>query len=966
MYQRKEKVERHSSQEGVLELVSLLESSNPDIVDSVKNLICENLSTSKDSRLLYGLVDYFIAVQSNRSLDILLRVKDPHDKHLFDRMNELLKSEPSRYQTLQLLCGLVYKQPSWLHKISQHKVMNTVFNILKNDVEPPNLIAALFAVICLLPMIPSQMGGYLGDTFDVFSRLVAWNYKKPSTVPETCVLHLQIGVYSLFHRLYGMFPCNFLAYLRSYYGGRDYNADNYRVFSSFIKPMLERVRLHPLLVTASKETELSANRWKKMAYHDIIVDCASISLDAVEGTRETLKSQDLLQGSPHFARDSLQFISLSSQSSVVSTNEASLGTSGVMWSPSHACGFSTPPPFAPPKGERELKTRSSIEEDHAVDHAVEAKPEVFRSEPDKQSSLTEKPAPETTPKSGKSAEGEDSKENVPVASIFQAVEAKEEDTDKEVSELTGGREPSRGEGRHDTPFCSTTLNLTDEPPPAEGEAAPQPKGSEEEGEEMFSSLQEGDGEAFVPTFNRFRYFSHCGPPPDIPQEPVGKRKLARSRSCPEMSAPDPGPTAAARAEASPHHPAAADADASVAPPDAERAGYEQLIPLAVAPQPLPGSAGAPPAPLFSSLSPPELLDDYVRMGSGAYLARPSPIPIPAMKTTDWTHFDGPPPADEVTILRNEVLLLYSQLLFERHRKDVHSERNRRILGRAKRARMHDELVDALKQQISLLEKDNQDMKSENDSLTSLIHRVQSEKQQVVAELKSHVAKLGKENSLLSSANEKLKSLLSAKKEENDQLRLLCQHCQSESLDLRAELEMARRETERCESFKRDAIYTSKQLILLQELNSHYRDKLELMRERPSPDIGRVLLEEAERAELKDLKQKLDSKTCLLDATKGRIADLESSLAAMKAKQKEQSQVVERIKRVHQDEVEIREERLRDLRKITVQKDVYILELHKDIETLQQKLIKMERTRDSLPSTSQDAGRKTGAEESCVQ
>lgn len=56
---------------------------------------------------------------------------------------------------------------------------------------------------------------------------------------------------------------------------------------------------------------------------------------------------------------------------------------------------------------------------------------------------------------------------------------------------------------------------------------------------------------------------------------------------------------------------------------------------------------------------------------------------------------GKPPPDEVDILRNQILLLHNQLLFERHRKDVHSERIRRILGRAKKLKMQEELSIAL-------------------------------------------------------------------------------------------------------------------------------------------------------------------------------------------------------------------------------------------------------------------------------
>lgn len=60
-------------------------------------------------------------------------------------------------------------------------------------------------------------------------------YVFSGAISETCILHLQVAIYSLFHRLYGMFPCNFLAYLRLYYGGRDYREENFRVFTLFIK-----------------------------------------------------------------------------------------------------------------------------------------------------------------------------------------------------------------------------------------------------------------------------------------------------------------------------------------------------------------------------------------------------------------------------------------------------------------------------------------------------------------------------------------------------------------------------------------------------------------------------------------------------------------------------------------------------------------------------------------------------------
>ena len=67
--------------------------------------------------------------------------------------------------------------------------------------------------------------------FFFFSRLAAWNTNNPNKLPEDHLIHLQVSLHSLFHRLYGMYPCNFLSYLRSEYSHRE----NLGVFSHTIK-----------------------------------------------------------------------------------------------------------------------------------------------------------------------------------------------------------------------------------------------------------------------------------------------------------------------------------------------------------------------------------------------------------------------------------------------------------------------------------------------------------------------------------------------------------------------------------------------------------------------------------------------------------------------------------------------------------------------------------------------------------
>lgn len=129
-------------------------------------------------------------------------------------------------------------------------------------------------------MVPALMGPHLQDVFDIFSRLAAWNWGPGPKLAEEQLVHLQVAMYALFLRLYGMYPCNFIAYLRNHYR----HPDNRPVFMHTVRPMLATVLVHPHLVTASKDHETDSERWKKMGHHDVIVECERFAIDC--GVRE--------------------------------------------------------------------------------------------------------------------------------------------------------------------------------------------------------------------------------------------------------------------------------------------------------------------------------------------------------------------------------------------------------------------------------------------------------------------------------------------------------------------------------------------------------------------------------------------------------------------------------------------------------------------------------------------------------
>ncbi|XP_072015378.1 hamartin-like isoform X1 [Amphiura filiformis] len=248
--------------------------------------------------------------------------------------------------------------------------------------EIPVIMCGLLAVTTLLPMIPSQLGPYLQDVFSIFARFTSRSVEKPGVIPDVYQLHLQVAVHALFHRLYGMYPHNFMEFLRSHYRNK------LKEFNEAILPMLERVRVHPLLVVGSPESETDKARWRKMEVHDVLTECARLALDTTEATQEEISltsfpmtvTQQVEQRRGSKARVLLEHIGRTSSPIVPSTGGTPSGSeqntpymerkhavppkidpvSGSLvssqdpaalssfWSPSITCPLSTPPSSRPP------------------------------------------------------------------------------------------------------------------------------------------------------------------------------------------------------------------------------------------------------------------------------------------------------------------------------------------------------------------------------------------------------------------------------------------------------------------------------------------------------------------------------------------------------------------------------------------------------------------------------------------
>ncbi|XP_004533638.1 hamartin [Ceratitis capitata] len=258
----------------VEKVFSDLESNQTQECEESKRKLVELFTQSKETWPVYYMMDYYYKTGSQRIMEVLVKVQTPHDIFIFDRVSEWLKMQTHRLQALNLLFFVVRNNPTWLFKIEKHRLIKDIFKLLMTEKDIVPLMSALLCIITLLPIIPNLVPNLLGDLFEVFGHLASWNCQNPKGLSDDKLVHLQLGLQMLFHRLYGMYPCSFMTFLSDFV-----KKDKGAIFHHTIKPLLETVRMHPMLVTATIESEINqVNRWKEKEPHDVVEECARLSL----------------------------------------------------------------------------------------------------------------------------------------------------------------------------------------------------------------------------------------------------------------------------------------------------------------------------------------------------------------------------------------------------------------------------------------------------------------------------------------------------------------------------------------------------------------------------------------------------------------------------------------------------------------------------------------------------------------
>ncbi|XP_006216657.1 hamartin isoform X1 [Vicugna pacos] len=968
-----------AQQANIGELLSMLDSPMLSVRDDVTAVFKENLSSDRGPMLVNTLVDYYLETSSQPVLHILTTLQEPHDKHLLDKMNEYMGKAASRLSTLSLLGHVVRLQPSWKHKLSQAPLLPSLLKCLKVDTDVVVLTTGVLVLITMLPMIPQSGKQHLHDFFDIFGRLSSWCLKKPGHVTEIYLVHLHASVYALFHRLYGMYPCNFVSFLRSHYSMKE----NLETFEEVVKPMMEHVRIHPELVTGSKDHELDPRRWKRLETHDVVIECAKISLDPTEASYEDgySVSHQISARFPHRSADVIASPYVDTQNSygpaastpypasrlpssntpgqlprTLSSPSTRLLTEppqAALWSPSVVCGMTTPP-TSPGNIPPELSHPYSKVFGTAggkgtpLGTPATSPPPAPLCHPDDYVHISLSQAAATAPKKEERADSarpclhrqhhlpndrgleelSGSKGSVTLSDLpgFLGDLASEEDSiekdkeeaaiSEELSEITtADAEPLVPRGGFDSPFYRDSLPGC---PRKTHSATSGAQSASVNPEPLNSSLDKPGPDTPKQAFT----------PIDLPcggasESPAGSRERQPSL---ETSILTPSPCKIP--------PQRGVGFGSGQPPP-----YDHLFEVALpktahhfvskkTEELLKKAKGNAEEDYTPSASPVEVLDRLIQQGADAHSKELSRLSLPS-KSVDWTHFGGSPPSDEIRTLRNQLLLLHNQLLYERFKRQQHALRNRRLLRKVIRAAALEERNAAMKDQLKLQEKDIQIWKVSLQKEQARYSQLQEQRDTVVTQLHSQIRQLQHDREEFYNQSQELQTKLVDCRNMIAELRVELKKANSKVCHTELLLSQVSQKLSNSESVQQQMEFLNRQLLVLGEVNELYLEQLQNKHSDTTKEVE--MMKAAYRKELEKNRSHVLQQSQRLDTSQKRILELESHLAKKDHLLLEQKKYLEDVKLQARGQLQAAESRYEAQKRITQMFELEILDLYGRLE-----------------------------------
>ncbi|KAF3923977.1 Hamartin [Orbilia brochopaga] len=281
----------------------------------------DSAESSDESRFLCSNLEDILLSFGKRRAKAFLKAADSH-----------LKSKESRLQILGLLCSFVKMQGPHLYQILETQVLDHLLLCLQIDTSTTVVSLALTTLLMFMPHIPNALATYLPRLFAIYARLLCWDHygvvvdrndgfldrSDPKLSLsfggpgewQKCESSFPIATSSppdvseLFTFLYGMYPVNFMAFLKEPYkfldkedvrGFEDIELDDHLIRQRS-EPHRQRHLLHGNFFTLTEEKELTDKaRWMKSEPSDVVAQCVGLIAPNVQ-TYEEPSAQSEMPG----------------------------------------------------------------------------------------------------------------------------------------------------------------------------------------------------------------------------------------------------------------------------------------------------------------------------------------------------------------------------------------------------------------------------------------------------------------------------------------------------------------------------------------------------------------------------------------------------------------------------------------------------------------------------------------------
>lgn len=479
----------------------------------------------------------------------------------------------------------------------------------------------------------------------------------------------------------------------------------------------------------------------------------------------------------------------------------------------------------------------------------------------------------------------------------------------------------------ETPFFSTTNNLTTEP------------------HNSVSELPEyQEQQQLAHSMDRLRYFSQC-PVRCCSGSSRGTSRstLERSRSCPRLQEPFVRPRRTAdrsnqgdsvdacnrhRAPVAPTNNQVCSAAAAAAtghqaqkepPQPPPEDPYRTLLSYSLSRPHQQGSGDASSLAL-ADMSPSELLEKHLQLVSNCYMQQ-AQLAKKGNKQSGMREDKS----EEVECLKGQVCLLYVVLLYERHRRDVHMERNRRLLAKAKKILALEEQTAAYKDQLFLLELEIRQYEERLQKSSQEAKKEKAELEGAIKMLESKIAELQMKNEVLTRENRSMAEQMRHTESARATLQKEVDRNASLLMEMDMELETARSRAAMSSNYRQQVESLQKELVALGEMYKRLEARLQASEPRPQTEAELVLLQQAALSEVTGIKHQLETRQNQVESLSSRVKQLEATLSNRDAKVRDLKEQLERMEAIHKEQLQTKENRINALISVCQRIEAHLVE-----------------------------------------